>query len=279
VLKYHLTPLVSSGESLARLDLAARKHGQKVSVHLKVDTGMSRLGMSAEEAMTLVRDLAPSPLIKIQGVCTHLAFAFQHDSPENRRQLDAFQEFVRELSQEEGPIPDVHVCNSAGIFAYPEAHYNMVRAGIVLYGSSPFDYPFPGLGLKQAMRWETRVRHIRKLFPGDTVSYGGRFTATREGRVATIPVGYSHGLSRALSGRFDCLVQGKRVPQVGTICMDLTTLDVTDLEDCRVGDRVTLLGSEGGEEITATEMAKKMGSIPYEVYCLVGRLAQRRYRR
>lgn len=275
--RHDLTPVVSSVAGFKRLEAVGEKNGQKIKVHIKVDTGMSRLGMSPGEVSSAIQEFSTSKSIFVEGLCTHLAFAYQKDRKKNTEQLNQFEHLVNSLKKTGYSIPLVHACNSAGIFSCPEAHYDMVRPGIALYGSSPFEHPFPDLLLKQAMRWETRIHHIRKLDKGASVSYGGNFTVSRESRIAVLPIGYSHGLHRGLSGKIDVLVGSKRVSQVGSICMDFTTIDISRLEDCRVGDEVVLLGKEGGEEISASEMAGRLGTIPYEIYCHVGRLAQRKY--
>lgn len=275
--EYSLSPTVSSMEALQRLDSSGKKANRKIKVHIKVDTGMSRLGMSVPEALPALRECQRWKFIEVEGLCTHFAFAFLKDMEKNRQQWKLFDSLVREVKKEGFVIPTVHACNSAGIFAYPEAHYGMVRTGIALYGSSPFDYPFPGLDLKPAMRWTTRIVHIRNLEKGASVSYGGNFKVLVDSRIAALPVGYAQGLFRNLSGKIQVLVLGRRVRQVGTICMDFTSIDISGIDDCRVGDETILLGSENGEEITASEMAKNLGSIPYEIYCHVGRLAKRKY--
>lgn len=274
---HSLVPFVSSMEGIQRLNAAGKKARRKIKVHIKADTGMSRLGMPLKEVLPSLRECSKLKFIKVEGLCTHFAFAFLKDKKKNLRQLKRFDNLVQEVRKEGHAIPTIHACNSAGIFAYPEAHYDMVRPGIVLYGSSPFDYPFPGLDLKPAMRWTTRIVHIRELKKGDTVSYGGNFTVSRDSRIAALPVGYARGLFRNLSGRIQVLVRGRRVQQVGTICMDFTSIDVSAIDNCRVGEEAILIGSENGEEITASEMAGNLGSISYEIHCHVGSLAKRRY--
>lgn len=277
VLENDLTPLVSTIDSIQRLAKEAEKADKKVKLHIKVDTGMSRLGMAVDEVEPVLKIFSRSEFLIMEGLCTHLAYAFEKDQKKNRKQLKRFHELVKSIRQEGYSLSMVHACNSAGIFACPEAHYSMVRAGIVLYGSSPFEYPFPKLDLRQAMRWETSIINMRKLEKGASVSYGGNYTASKETLIATLPIGYAHGLHRSLSGKIDVLVQGQRVPQAGTICMDFTTIDVTELEDCQVGDKVVILGSDGDEFLSSQEMAEKLGSIPYEVYCHIGRQLERKY--
>ncbi len=277
ILDYSLIPLVSSLKAVKILEEVAAKSGRQAKVHMKVDTGMSRLGMPESEVLPALEELSNSKWVEVEGLCTHLAFAFLENREKNLEQLNRFDNLVNSVKKAGYSIPLIHVCNSAGIFAYPEAHYNMVRGGIALYGSSPFEYPFPGLDLKPAMSWETQILHIRELAKGASVSYGGHFTANKESKLATLPIGYSHGLYRNLSGKIHALVRGKRAPQVGTICMDFTSIDVTEIADCRVGERVVLLGANGKEGVSAEEWAEKMGTIPYEIYCHIGRLTRKKY--
>ncbi len=260
LLKARLTPVIFDRDHVTAF--AAVAGGQPFAVHLKVDTGMSRLGVPFAELSALLDVIDAHPQIRIDGLMTHLSSA-DSDAAFTERQLSLFDEASR-IVQARGHAPRLfHVANTAGTFAFDRARLNMVRAGIALYGYSPV--PGLGLDLRPAMRIRTEVATVRGLPIGASVGYSGTFVTTRPTKIATVPLGYGDGLMRAASNRGQMLVRGTRCPIVGNVSMDLTTLDVTHLPVCEAGDEVVLIGEQGHERLTAEDLATASGTIMYEV--------------
>lgn len=281
LLEHRLIPVIHQPEQLEDLaaELTYRESGP-FSVHLKLDTGMGRLGIVPAELPRLVRLLEKHELVRLEGLMTHFARADSSDDESMLEQRAKFDEATAYLT-ERGFGPRLrHMANSAAIFAGPTHHLDLVRPGISLFGVAPSPkYPRE---LLPVMRVRTEVVAVRTLEPGQSVGYGGTFTASRSSRIATIPMGYADGLSRSLSNRGQLLIMGKRVPIVGTISMDMTMVDVTDLPECHVGEECVVLGPQkgalGSDTITATEVADHMGTIPWEVLTQVSRRVPRFYR-
>lgn len=272
VVRTELTQTVFDTRVLEALSQAAQRYGILAHVHIKLDTGMSRIGVRDEEsAAALARAILDTDGISLDGAFTHFATADADDtaSIENtRRQIALFERMcaaIRTVAGEKRPLT-FHCCNSAGIFRYPQAHAGMARGGITLYGYPPA----PGIrgvsGIRPAMRWVTCGVLVKDLPAGAAVSYGATFVAPRPMRVMTVPVGYADGYRRALSGGVGCvLVRGRRAPVLGRVCMDQIIVDVTDIPGASAGDEVVLMGAQGGDEITAQEMAQWLDTISYEV--------------
>ncbi len=248
--------------------------GRPVDVHLKVDTGMGRLGVPLGRLEPFLDELRDYPMIRIVGVMTHLATA-DADREFVAAQLAGFEravEFVRARGHE--PVV-LHAANSAALFRHPESHLDWVRPGLALFG-------YPGAKgveapLRPAMRWRTEVISVREISRGDSVGYGRTFQATRPTTVAAVPVGYGDGLLRSLSNKGFVLIGGTRCPIIGNVSMDLTTIDVSALAKVAVGDEVVLLGGQGEEWVDAAEVATAAGTIPYEVLTNVSRRVPRVY--
>lgn len=251
-------------------------NGCKMKAHIKVDTGMSRQGVTSQKLLEEVRAIAQYPCFDIEGLYTHLAAA---DDPAAREftqgQIAMAMELAKQLKQDGLGIPLLHIANSAGILAYPDAYADMVRPGIVLYGSNPCNNILadirPGLSLY------TRVVQVRRVPKGQSVGYGRAWVAPKDTLVAVLGIGYADGVMRGLSGKMHVLLGGVRVPQVGRICMDLCMVDVTNAPGVQRGDVATLIGRQGEETITADEVAAQVGTISYEVFCAVGRRLPRVY--
>ncbi|MFV1951448.1 MAG: alanine racemase [Nitrospinota bacterium] len=279
VVSHNLSVVIYSYRIVEALSNTAEKKGKDVSIHIKVDTGMGRIGIIPDEVVPFLRKAAELKNISIQGILTHFAVAYEKDSRFTDHQISIFKEIVNRLSGEGFHIPLVHCFNSAAIINYQASHFNfnMVRPGIILYGSLP-SYDLKGdLDLKPLMTWKTRIAQLKSAPRGKSLSYGRTYFAPRDSIIATIPVGYADGYSRFLSNRAKVIAKGKRVPQVGRICMDMCMIDVTDVPDVKVGDEVILLGKGGEEEITAEEIAGLMGTISYEIYCMIGKRVPRVY--
>lgn len=276
---YDLIQTVYSLEIARLLSEAASAAGKKIRAHLKVDTGMGRLGILARggtpasekkgamaaglEEATAIHGL---PGIDLEGVYTHFATADESDKGFAHRQLFVFNEFIEKLKGRGIEFSVRHAANSAAVIDMPETHLDMVRPGIAVYGIYPSDAVNRGrLLLKPAMSLKTRVIHLKRVGAGFPVSYGGDAVTTRPTAIATVAVGYGDGYRRLLSASGRMLVRGRSAPVMGRICMDLTMLDVSDIPDVRIGDEVVVIGSQGDEAVTADEVARKCHTIGYEV--------------
>ena len=254
-----LTLAVCTPEILRALEATASRIGMTAEVHLKLDTGMCRIGVrNTREVGEMLGALAECPHVRLTGCFTHFADADGEDMGFTRLQLDRFRELSALLP--EGILR--HCANSAAIHRLPEAAMDMVRAGISMYGYPPVETALP---LMPFMTWRTRVTHVKTVQPGDTVSYGRTFAADRPLRIATIACGYGDGYHRAASGKAQVIIRGRRVNVVGRICMDQMMADVTDVPGVEVGDCVTLMGRDGDACITAEDLAAWAGTISYEV--------------
>ena len=282
----NVSQCVYSLEYARDLSRFAREVGVKVNIHLKIDTGMSRLGFyyqdisRDEAAVEEVKEACSLPGLVPQGIFTHFAVSDEGQAGDafTMRQFGCLKEMIESLARAGVTFPVRHCANSAGVFDYPLSHLDMVRAGIVLYGLYPSGELRSRPALKPALALKSVVSHVKTLLPGATVSYGRKFTAQHEMRVATVPVGYADGYPRLLSpGGAEVLIGGKRCPILGRICMDQLMADVTALDQVRVGDTVTLIGRDGEEEITADELAEKEGTINYEVVCALSKRVPRVY--
>lgn len=281
-IRNHVTLTVYSHDVLDAIVESAERLQTEAQVHIKVDTGMSRIGVTnGDDFLSLVKKAISSKFVMLEGMFTHLADADNDDPTYTRMQFERFQSFMELLDEQQLQVPIKHCCNTAATIQFPEMHLDMVRVGIGLYGLYPsvnvVRDEFP---LQQAMQLKTRVSAVKSVPKGQPVSYGCTFQPQRKSVTATIPIGYADGLSRLLSNRGSALIHGIRVPIVGRVCMDQTILDVTEVEDVQVGDEVILFGSaEVGSFISIDELAALMGTINYEVVCLIGKRVPRVYTR
>ncbi len=274
---HQLTPVVSDAHILPALAKATQSHPGPYPIHLKVETGMGRLGFSPEGLRSLLdNQLLRSPL-QVEGLMTHLADADGKDSSVTERQLEAFEAVLEQIQQRGVTLPLVHTANSAAIVRFPSAHFSLVRPGIMLYGYHTLPNTVPAPDLRPVLSLRTTVVQRRTIPQGGTVSYNGTFVATRPTRIAVLPIGYADGYSRRLSHRGLVLIQGRRAPIVGLVCMDMIMVDVTDLAPVHIGDSVTLIGQQGEETIWADEVADWIGTIPYEILCGIGSRVPRIY--
>ncbi len=263
----------------------AEKNGVSVKIHIKVDTGMSRLGFYFQD---LNRDTAvvdeicaacALPGLEAEGIFTHFAVA---DSGKDgmmftMRQFGCFKELIETLSHKGIEFPIRHCANSGATLDYSLSHMQMVRAGIILYGILPSEDIMHPECLKPVMSLRAVISHIKEIEPGSDVSYGRTYTADKKLRVATVPIGYADGYPRALSGKADMLVHGVRCPILGRICMDQCIIDITDVPNVKMGDVVTIIGRDGDEEIRVEELASMLDTIPYEVICGISKRVTRVY--
>jgi len=265
------------GELGQALNTAARRLRRKARVHVKVDTGMGRIGFAVEQMADVGRHLAGLTHVEVEGVFTHLAAADEPGNPYTEQQLRRYQEALAAL-EAAGVRPSIrHVANSAGLMLHPEAHYDMVRTGIAMLGLPPDpDVPWP-VPLTPALSWKTRVGLVKWVEAGQAISYGCTYTAKARERIATLPVGYADGYTRRLSNRAEVLIHGRRCPVVGRVTMDQTMVHVPDDLDIHVGDEVVLIGRQGDEEITATDLARWSGTVNYEIVCAISPRVARFY--
>jgi alanine racemase len=269
--------LVPALSSTAAIDELARVAGSRRALfHLKIDSGMARLGVQPADIPEVAAALSRHRNLVLEGALTHFANADLGDRDFNTAQHARFQSACEQLSALGHPPRFIHIANSAAVLSFPAAHHRLVRPGLMLYGLDPLSAP-SGAALRPALRWSTEPVHVKTLPKGTRVSYGGRWTTERASRIATLPVGYADGYPRNLTGKAQVLIRGKRVPVVGTICMDLMMIDVTDVPDATETDEVVLLGEQGAERITAGEMARWADTISYEIICGIGKRVPRRY--
>jgi alanine racemase len=268
-----LSQTVASLELAEALDRAAARMGEKAILHLKVDTGMGRIGIQPEGALALVRKIIRLRHVEWEGLFSHFAVADAQDKSYSLQQIDRFESVLSQLKREGIEVPLRHFANSAATLDLPESYYDMVRPGLLLYGVYPSDEVSHSIPLVPAMELTTRVMAVKELPPGSSVSYGRTFTTTRTTLVATLPVGYADGYSRLLSNKAEVIVRGRRVPQIGTVCMDLTMADVSSLGDVLPGEEVVMFG----RGLPVEELARKIGTISYEILCAIGKQVPRVY--
>jgi alanine racemase len=265
VVQYDISVTVHSSDLLPLLNQEARRRNRRLRVHLKIDTGMARLGASPARALDVARAVLDCPNLVLEGVSTHLASASNPDAV--REQLDQFRSAVDELTEDGITPPILHAANSAGLFTCPEAHFDMVRPGIALYGMDPGIFARLGIPLKPVLSLKTQIAYLKGVGADVPIGYEGRHRTSRPTRIATCPVGYNDGYPYQLSGRGEAVVRGRRVPVVGNVTMDYIMLDLGELPDAEVGDEVTLIG----DGIRVEELARRAGTIPYELTCRLGR--------
>lgn len=266
-----IRPCVCDYETARKLSEIAVAKNKICHIHIKIDTGMSRIGFQVnDETANIIFDISKLPNIKIEGLFTHFAKADEKDKTFTRKQMELFQNMTQMLEERDVQIPMKHCSNSAGIVDIPEANMNLVRAGIILYGLWPSDEVNQrNIDLQPVMSLKSHISYIKDLEAGRRISYGGTYITPESQRIATIPVGYGDGYARSLSNNGYVLVRGQRAPICGRICMDQFMIDVSHIEGVRVGDTVTLLGEDGTEKITMEELGDLSNRFNYEFACLI----------
>lgn len=275
LIKEEIRPTVFTYEFAKKMSEAALNLKKPCKIHIKVDTGMNRIGLKPDaEGLELVKKISNLPQLEIEGIFTHFATADEENITKAEKQFKTFTDFVKAVEEQAGiTIPLKHCSNSAGIVQMPEANLNAVRAGIILYGLWPSrEVRETGkINLKPVLSLKSRIVYVKTVRANQEISYGGTFTTTRDTQVATVCIGYGDGYPRSLSNVGSVLIKGQRAPIVGRVCMDQFMIDITDIDgDVQVGDIVTLIGSDGDECITMEELGELSGRFNYELACDLG---------
>lgn len=292
IIRYGLVPVISSRKTAVALSKKAEGAGIRIPVHVKVDTGMGRLGVMGD-AVGEILDLAELKGLRIDGVMSHFSEADLSSAGFAKTQVQKFADLRSGLLQKGVGIKMFHMANSAAVMTIPESYFDAVRPGLMLYGYSPLQKTEDadrrrGSGSQKSevrqkqdlvpvMSVKTRILSLRRLPPGSPISYGRTFITRRDSLVGVIAAGYADGFSRKLSNNAEVLVRGRRVPVIGRVCMDLSMIDVTDLDGVEEGDEVVVLGRQGNEFIDASELAARADTIPYEILTSLGRLSKKVY--
>ncbi|MBI1824429.1 MAG: alanine racemase, partial [Nitrospirae bacterium] len=258
------------------LEKEAESQGVTLPVHIKIDTGMGRLGILPEELITFIKKILRYKRIKIEGIMTHLADADRIGSKNLSGQIRLWGKILADLDAFHLNISQIHLANSAAIASLRNLKSNPVRPGLSLYGYSSIKKP--PFSLEPVLTFKTRIVHLKTVPAGTPISYGGTFITPCQSTIATLPVGYADGYWRALSNCGKVLIHGKRAPVVGRVCMDMTMVDVTNITAPQIGDEAVLIGKQGKEFISAEEVAGWIGTIPYEVLCGIGKRVPRIYK-
>lgn len=279
VIEYDITSTVFSYEAAQQLSRIAMTENRTAKIHIKLDTGMGRIGFLPDENSFLeIEKISKLPNIKIEGLFTHFARADEKDKTSMNHQIEIFDEFAKRLKKSGVNIPILHYCNSAAVMEKKDGFLNMVRAGIMIYGLYPSnEVSRDEFKLKPAMSLESHISNVKEVGPGFTVSYGSTFVTDRNSIIATVPVGYADGYSRLLSNKGRVIVNGEYAPIIGRICMDQFMIDVTDIPNVRRSDTVTLFGRQGDKEISVDEIAEIAGTINYEIVCDINKRVPRIY--
>lgn len=270
---------VFSYEAALALSQAAQKLGKPARIHIAIDSGMGRIGfLPSPEAVDEIVRILNLPGLTYQGLFTHFATADEADKTYTQMQVKRFEQ-MRQALEGRGYVAKVtHTANSAATIDLPDTYYDMARPGIIIYGIYPSDHVQQTLiSLAPAMKWKARITHVKTLAGGESISYGRHYTTDGPRKIATLPIGYEDGYTRLFSNKAEVLIHGQRAPVVGSICMDQCMVDVTDIPDVCVGDEVVLLGKSGDDTISAEELARLIGTIPYEIVVMASRRLPRVY--
>lgn len=276
-LDYDLIATICTLEMAQALAKEAKHRHCPVQVMVKIDTGMGRIGIRPEKTLSFIKEIMAIPELELKGIFTHLAKADSLDKIYTSYQIKQFQEVFQQIRAAGIKLSWISAANSAAILEFPEAYFNLVRPGIMLYGLPPSSDIKPGVQLRPAMHFKTKVAFIKEVPAGTPIGYGATYVTPQRTFVATLPVGYADGYSRHLSNKAYVLIGGKRRKVVGNVCMDQIMIDIGPLGDVHVGDEVVLFGRQGEEEITVTELAALAGTINYELVCALSSRVPRIY--
>ncbi|MFC2156923.1 alanine racemase [Acidobacteriota bacterium] len=272
---YDLSPVVCSWETVNPLAEAASRMGKRAKVHIKIDTGMGRIGVWHARADEFIRKVYENPHVEIEGVCSHFATADEADLSFAQKQSEWFELLLKKI--EDLPITYKHISNTSAIFNLPDSSFNMVRPGASIYGLRPSDHIRDYDPLQPVLTLKTKIAFIKKIPPGRTLSYGRTFRTQRDMVVATLPVGYGDGYPRYLSNQGHVLIKNQRARILGTVTMDQLMVDISDIPNVHVDEEAVLIGKQGDEEITASEIARIGDTIPYEIFTAINKRVHRIY--
>ncbi len=280
-INFNITPNVFSYETAHAISYIAEKKEKVTKIHIKLDTGMSRIGFltgeNNEKVVEEIIKISKLPYIEIEGIFSHFSTSDEYDDSYTRLQFKRFMDVINMLEEREIHIPIKHICNSAAIMMYPEMHMDMVRPGVILYGMYPSDEVDKSkLDLKPAMTLKAKVTLVKEVEPGRGVSYGKEYITDRVTKIATVPIGYADGYLRRLAKEGKMIVHGQQVPIIGRICMDQCMIDVTNVHNIERGDEVILFSDKG---ITVDDLARWLDTINYEVTCVIGKRIPRIYKK
>jgi alanine racemase len=288
LVRHDLATILCTPDLAQALAKEAEKQRKTVNVHIKVDTGMNRLGVLPENLLPLIKTISNLPTLKLEALSTHFSSADDEDKSITTQQIELFQKTLTELQEAGVTMPPLtHLANTSALLRFPESRSKMVRPGLILYGA----LPSPILNsvaqevcqkenlknFQPVMQWKSKIILLKSVQKGQPLSYSRKHFTQKNSLIATLPIGYADGLHRNLSNNMEVLVKGKRAPQVGTICMDMILIDVTEVSDVNIGDEVVIFGKQGEEEISVEELARKSNTIPYEILCNVGKRVPRIY--
>ncbi len=277
LIAHRLTPVISDRALLPTLSQATASFATPYPIHLKVETGMGRLGLAVDELLDLIDSGQLPPSLKIEGLMTHFADSDGPTTSQTEHQLTLFQKTVNSITARGFSIPLIHAANSGAAVRYPRSHYSLIRPGIMLYGYHTLPASIPAPDLKPVLSLRSCIAQMRAIPTGGTISYNATFVAKRPTRAAVLPIGYADGFNRRLSNRGEVLVRGQRAKVIGLVCMDMVMIDVTEIPGAAVGDEVILIGRQGTDQITAADLAEWTGTIAYETLCAIGPRVPRRY--
>jgi len=274
-LRYDISPVVCSWETVTSLAEAAKKSGTPAKIHIIIDTGMGRVGVWHTQAEEFIRKAFQNPHIRIEGVCSHFATSDEEDLTFSRKQLEWFNAMLEKIR--DIPIPFKHISNTAGIFNLPCSHFNMIRPGASIYGIRPSEFINGFNPIKPVLSLKSRITFIKKIPPGRTLSYGRTYKTRKEMTVATLPVGYGDGYPRFLSNKGHVLIRGRKAGILGTVTMDQILVDITNIPEARMNDMAVLIGKQEKEEITSHDIARIGDTISYNILTGINKRVQRVY--
>ena len=284
---YDLTTILSTPTLADELSNQGKKQGKIVKVHIKVDTGMNRLGVRPEDLLNLIEKIKTLPNLNLEALSTHFSSADDEDSSITKNQIELFQKALLELKKSGIHPPITHLANSSALFRFPDSRGKIVRPGLIQYGALPSPILNPIVkklckkdnldDFQPVMQWKSKIIQLKLTPKGEALSYSRRYFTQKESLIATLPIGYADGLNRNLSNKMQVLIKGKLAPQVGNICMDMILIDVSRIPDVKLGEDVVIFGKQGDKQISVEELADKSGTIPYELFCNVSKRVPRIY--
>jgi len=284
---YDLTTILSTPTLADELSNQGKKQGKIVKVHIKVDTGMNRLGVRPEDLLNLIEKIKTLPNLNLEALSTHFSSADDEDSSITKNQIELFQKALLELKKSGIHPPITHLANSSALFRFPDSRGKIVRPGLIQYGALPSPILNPIVkklckkdnldDFQPVMQWKSKIIQLKLTPKGEALSYSRKYFTQKESLIATLPIGYADGLNRNLSNNMQVLIKGKFAPQVGNICMDMILIDVSKIPDVNLGEDVVIWGKQGNKQISVEELADKSGTIPYELFCNVSKRVPRIY--